>query len=818
MDGLYNHATNKSPIDNKKSLKRRFKSGKVSHEMVGIGKVLFRNASYRCYGGYRRKVELGSVRHVRTAASEKVNLRKIFDEQKYYNDFNKGSRKGRMIPRMWESSPKRGLFLNEKLVSPQGLIEFSNESLSKAKKLVDDMLLNADNEQGKLSYVRKLDQLSDLLCRVIDLAEFIRVVHLDSAWVEAAQLTHEMMFEYMNQLNTNVELYSKLKEVLEDSTIRLKLTDEEVEVAEYLKHDFERSGIHMDPQTRENFVAITQRISLLGSQFNEHIHSLENYWCEIPAADAESISPPLLKEIRSYQSSAPRSRNGGKSIKVPLAGHMPYSLLVSCPNSNVRKTIWIALHNSTKKQIEILDAILKYRALLANMLGYKSYAHYQLEFKMAKTPENVITFLENLQKHLLSSNNGVFPELKRLCEESNVSSVEDMTEEELFDYVKPWDRDYLLAKQHAYASENREDTYQNINEYLSVGTIMAGLNKLCEKLYNISFIPVPTGTGETWNSEEVRKIEVFDNSTNEVLGYLYLDFWSPKVLPSHFTIVCLRDLNLDIGSETRNEMRRTVQLDETETRQLPIVCLICNFSKASDGVPNSFNESPTLLSLEQVDTIFHEMGHAIHSMIGCTKLQNLSGTRCLTDFVELPSVLMEFFSKDPRVLCNIAAHYITGEPLPLELLKQYQSKGLILNECETFMQSKMALLDQVLHGEQVIAKGIDNLNSTEVYHKLESDLKVFADKWSTWHAKFPHLFSYGAVYYSYLLDRAIAKKIWNELFEGDPWNSEAGAKYKNSTLKWGGTRDPWHCLADALNIEQLKKGNSKAMEIIAQQI
>lgn len=130
----------------------------------------------------------------------------------------------------------------------------------------------------------------------------------------------------------------------------------------------------------------------------------------------------------------------------------------------------------------------------------------------------------------------------------------------------------------------------------------------------------------------------------------------------------------------------------------------------------------------------------------------------------------------------------------------------------------MALLDQVLHNESVVdfsnQDSLKNFSSTSVYHKLESELKVFADQWSTWHGKFPHLFSYGAVYYSYLLDRAIAEKIWNGLFEKDPWSRAAGEKYKESILKWGGARDPWLCLADALDDEALSKGDARAMEII----
>ncbi|KAG7662469.1 OCT1 [[Candida] subhashii] len=744
-----------------------------------------------------------------------LHLRKVFDDQKYFNNFNKPS----TTESIFDSSPRTGLFKNEYLSSPNGLVEFSKTSLVKAKALVQEMLREVRTNHGKLIYIKKMDQLSDIICRVIDVAEFIRVVHPSSKWVNAAQETHEIMYEFMNQLNINVDLYAYLRDILNDKYIRNELTEEEIKVGEYLKQDFERSGIHMDPETRNNFVAITQEISLLGSQFNNEISSLESYWCEITEDEFNQIEDPMLKqEIQRYQYRHMHRKPG--VVVIPLAEHLPFSLLNSCSIESIRKKLWVALHSSPKDQILRLNRFVEYRALLSRMLGYKSFAHYQLEHKMAKNPENVVTFLSNLQKSLKST--GVLEELSQLYkyrdqskdESSSISSPENIINE-----IKPWDRDYLLNK--LQQKQHAEPPSENISEYFSVGTIIAGLSKLFESLYGVSLVPQATLSGETWDQQQVRKLQVIENSTNKTLGYLYLDFWSDKVLPSHFTICCSRKLNTDIETESIESMEKLVQLDEDY--QLPIISLICNFSNRKNSIIGRFagvdNCKPTLLSLDQVDTIFHEMGHAMHSMLGRTQLHNLSGTRCATDFVELPSVLMEYFSKDPRVICQIGRHYESNSLLPKELLSQSHKQRIMLNNCENFMQSKMAMLDQVLHNEDTVKnlpKGLDTFDSTKIYHELENKLEVFADEYSTWHGKFPHLFSYGAVYYSYLLDRAIAEKIWQGLFSEDPWSKEAGTKYRESILKWGGTRDPWECLADALGQEELKKGDAKAMEIIGQ--
>lgn len=755
------------------------------------------------------------------------HITKVFDDSKYFADFNKSTINNfQNLPErlIFNSSPNVGLFKNKYLTTPHGLIEFSKKSLLTAKLLVRQMIAEVhESEEGKLSYIKKLDQLSDVLCRVIDVAEFIRVAHPSQKWINAAQKTHEIMFEYMNQLNTNVDLYLNLKDILEDKKICEKLSDEEIQVGEYLKQDFERSGIHMDPITRNNFVDITQQISLLGSHFNNEIHNLDKFWCEISKDEFNSITDETLKhEIMSLQSKA-SNKADKNAILVPLAGNIPYTLLLNCESESVRRKIWISLHNSSSEQISTLNDFLKYRAVLSKMLGYKSFSQYQLEHKMAKNPENVVTFLTNLQTSLKS---GVVEELKQLYQyKSNYNAT--ATDEEIIKEIKPWDRDYLLGKlQRDRENSNINSPNENISNYLSLGNIMQGLNLLFENIYNIKLIPQPTFKGETWDHNQVRKLKVFDLTKGEILGYLYLDFWSPKVLPSHFTIVCSRKLNTSIGTETVEEMSQVVHLNEAKNAQLPVISLICNFNKPNSSIGRfagvmDNEKKPTLLTLDQVDTIFHEMGHAMHSMIGKTDLHNLSGTRCSTDFVELPSVLMESFSKHPSVICKIAKHYESGEALSPELLSKYQRQRNLLDKCETFMQSKMAMLDQVLHNEDVV-KMLSNpetfgeFDSTKIYHAIESYLQIFADDWSTWHGKFPHLFSYGAVYYSYLLDRAIADKIWNGLFKQDPWSREAGEKYKNSILKWGGTRDPWICLADALSDPRLSKGDSKAMEVIGQ--
>lgn len=738
--------------------------------------VLVVGRSYRRWASQAARVTLEDTKN------DKL-IRKVFDDHRFYEKF-RGTK-----------GDNTGLFRNSWTTSVRLFPGFADTSLEKANALVDS-IVQARTSEERVQIVKRLDQLSDILCRVIDLCEFVRVVHPTSKYVTMAQETHEKMFEFMNQLNTHVPLYEALRDALEDPQITKLMSEEEIKVGEYLKQDFERSGINMDPTTRENFVSITNEISVLGSQFSEQVRLLAHRDCKVPKWAVDEMKNVVLKnEILSYQSVF--LKVGKDEYVIPFHLNVPFKILNECDSREVRKRVWICLHDTVPEQVQVLEAFLKYRAVLANMLGYRSFADYQLEYKMAKTPENVATLLTNLQASLRK---GVENELAQLCIDLEID-VND---------IKPWDRDYLvflLEERQLLENAEKWNNLPSITEYFSVGNVMVGLNKLFTRIYGISLIPVPTATGETWKENQVRKILVYDIEKKETLGYLYLDFWSSKVLPSHFTIVCSRQLNNDIGSESIDELKKEVQLQGDY--QLPVIALVCNFALYD-------STDPTLLTFDQVDTLFHEMGHAMHSMIGRTKLHNLSGTRCATDFVELPSVLMEFFSKDPRVLTMMGKHYKTGEPLTEELLNLHKQKQAVgsLQLCEKFVQSKMAVLDQILHDGEVIHH-LQDFDPVAAYHKLEQQSQVFPDTYSTWLGKIPHLFSYGAVYYLYLLDLTIAEKIWQQLFAAEPFSRSAGDKYKQSVLVWGGTRDPWECLSDALDTPELARGDSHAIEIIA---
>lgn len=199
-------------------------------------------------------------------------------------------------------------------------------------------------------------------------------------------------------------------------------------------------------------------------------------------------------------------------------------------------------------------------------------------------------------------------------------------------------------------------------------------------------------------------------------------------------------------------------------------------------------------------------------MIGRTDYHNVAGTRCPTDFVELPSILMEHFLAAPAVLQLFARHYADDRPLPLDLWERHRSSRSQFAALENNLQVVMAVLDHRLHGVSAPSGGVD---SSAIWHTVQEEFGVYPPVPGTaWHARFGHLHGYGAAYYSYLFDRAIAARVWDKTFARDPLDRGAGERYKNEVLRWGGGRDSWQCIGALLQDDVVTEGQTEALAML----
>ncbi|KAI1457425.1 mitochondrial intermediate peptidase-like protein [Annulohypoxylon moriforme] len=729
-------------------------------------------------------------------------LRQIFDSPPTFKDFAKPFFKVM-------SGENVGLFRNKYLTSPQGFLTFADVTIRRAQKVVNKVL-NASTLEDYKGIVRDLDRLSDLLCRVLDVSDFVRVTHPDAKIQEAASEAWSLVYQYMNQLNTETGLSNQLGKALANPEVMASWNEEEQTVAKLLQQDFMKSAIHLPKQSRDRFVDLSQRISELGAAFVEYMQP-EQTSLDFPSSKLYGLDPQIA-----------RSRTHGGSVRLRTMAPEATVALGFVHDEDTRKAIYYATRTASTGSIKLLEAMLQSRAELAKLSGFQSYGQMALHDKMmAKTPESVHQFLLALCKR---NEPLVEEEIAALLQQKR-KKVQSATTD-----LQPWDRDYYMSNIRL-AMRLRRRNNDVLSAYFSLGTVMQGLSRLFTRLYGIRLIPRDTLPGETWH-QDVRRLDVVSDTDGHV-AVLYCDlFYRPDKSPNpaHFTVRCSREISeaeirevaernedgaeelpkFDSLIDAANDGMHVSQSSGT-IKQLPTITLICDFEE------NKGRNKPALLDYYQMETLFHEMGHAIHSVLARTSLQNVAGTRCATDFAELPSTLMEHFCADPTVLGLFARHYVTDEPLPYELVIERLHIARRFEASDRENQIILAMLDQQYHSSLPNQDGFD---STEIYLNLQRNFgKLPPDPQGTrWQGFFGHLFGYGSTYYSYLFDQVLSKRVWDVVFSagqrGAALDRANGERLKENLLKWGGSRDPWRCLSDALQDERLVDGDEKAMRLV----
>ena len=736
-------------------------------------------------------------------------LRKIFDSPSFWNEFSFKQRSH------YQARPV-GLLQNRYLTSPQGFQTFAAASLEKCKRIVSKVLLYSSREEYK-RIVRDLDRLSDLLCRVIDVCDFMRNVHPDPRIQAAASKAYFMMFEYMNVLNTTTGLNDQLKQASRMADVYNSWSEEEKAVAAMLEKDFSKSAIELPRRERDAFVALSNDIARLGTDFVNNMAAAAPF-LTFNASSLRGMDPGLLQSLTRW-----------RSVALPTVGLPATVALRSVEDPKVRKEIYLAKCTSSRDNLLRLEQLLKRRAELAQLSGHQSFGHMTLADKMARTPEAVESFLDAMSN---SNAPRAQRELRELLELKKYKDSHPGTS----GHLDAWDRDYYTA-QLLLSLRSKDPAVDDLSAYFSLGTVMQGLSRLFHTLYGIRLVPCESLPGETWNAD-VRRLDVLDDREGRI-AVIYCDLFeragkSPN--PAHFTLRCSRRIEDDereaaVGvaqtdplfttpEEAVNDgLATNISTDDHKLYQLPTIALICDFSLPAPG----HRDRPVLLTFREVTTLFHEMGHALHSICGRTTLQNVSGTRCATDLAELPSVLMESFASAPEVLALYARHWETDEPLDPSRVQQRVEADRRMLGAQIENNVLLSMLDQRFHSATPLTwseRGVGEHASSAVYHSVCSQYSSIAEpRGTSWQGFFGHLYGYGATYYSYLFDRAIAGKVWRDVFQRTPQGAvdpNSGRVWREEVLRWGGGKDGWRCVAGALGDQEgtLAEGGKGAMEMV----
>ncbi|XP_047984865.1 LOW QUALITY PROTEIN: mitochondrial intermediate peptidase [Leguminivora glycinivorella] len=662
--------------------------------------------------GPRRRVSTWSP--LATAFNTRPNSRPIFDSLR----------------------ERTGLFNKPELTSFEGFTILKDQAISATDRLIEEATSGPSRPM-----VEVFDELSDTLCKVADLAEFVRIAHPQSHFAAAAEDACISVSGVVEKLNTHKGLYEALRYSVKRGT------SGDQHLAELFLFDFEQSGIQLENNKRKKVVGLNNLILQTGQRFMAGAAR--------PRRVPREVVPQNVRQFFSTE---------GDDIIVS-------GVYAECGEAAAREAAYRLYLAPDSQQDELLTTTLDARHELAELCGFGCYADRAIKASTMETASNVRQFLDILSDNLYDRAKLDFDAMLKMKKK----------ETPYLDTLSCWDTPYFT---HKAKTQLLNVANSDFSPYFSLGGCMEGLNMLCQELYGISLQSEEMLPGESW-APDVYKLAVV-HETEGLLGHIYCDLYERRGKPHqdcHFTIQGGK--YLPDGSY-----------------QNPIVVVMLSLS-------GGHRSGPALLSPGAVDNLFHEVGHAMHSMLARARHQHVSGTRCPTDLAELPSVLMEYFASDPQVVRRFARHFQTREAMPEHMLQRLCASKHLFGAQEMQLQVFYSALDQRYHGAGASHGGRTTAVLQEV-QKQYYGLPYVPD--TAWQHRFSHLIGYGAKYYSYLISRALAWSVWQRKFSSEPLSRAAGDALRQGVLRHGGARPPQEILGEYLGTEMTP--NTLAMALI----
>ncbi|HLW33499.1 MAG TPA: M3 family metallopeptidase [Aequorivita sp.] len=550
--------------------------------------------------------------------------------------------------------------------------------------------------------------------------------------------------EQRDAIYLNENLFQRFKTLYEKRE-SLNLDPESLKLLTEYYEDFKIAGANLPSEDKEKLKEYNSKLATLTTKFGKTLLAANNAGAVTftNKEDLAGVDEDFLKS---------RANEDGKGWAIPLQNTTQQPLLQSMDNRASReklfKAAWSRADGGANDTREIVKEIVELRAQKAKLLGFNNYAEWSLQKTMAKTPENVNKFFNGLISAGTAKAQAESDEIQKMIK----SEGGDFT-------LEPWDWDYyaeMVRKAKYDLDENQIKPYFEINNVLEKGVFYAA-----EKLYGITFkkrtdIPV--------YHEDVNVYELFEEN-GDPLGLFYTDFYAR---PSKRG-----------GAWMSNFVTQSKLYNKK-----PVIYNVCNFPKPADG-------EAALLTFDEVITMFHEFGHALHGFFADQQYPSLSGTSVARDFVEFPSQFNENWALYPEVLKNYAIHYQTGKQIPQELIDKIKKSGTFNQGYSLTENLASSNLDMQWHTisadnkiEDVNAFEKDALNKTklDVVHAVPPRYR------STY---FAHIFSggYAAGYYSYLWTEMLDHDAYNWFEDNGGLTRENGQRFRDMVLSRGNTQD-----------------------------
>ena len=559
-----------------------------------------------------------------------------------------------------------------------------------------------------------------------------------------------VLSKHYNNIYLNAQLFNRIQTVW-NSRNQLNLPTDDYKLLDDLYKSFVRSGAKLTAEEKEKVKAINTELSALTLKFGQNSLA-ENNSYELVVSDKNKLKG-LPNDL--LQSAADLAKKKGKegSYIFTLAYSNVVPFLQYCEDRGLRKELWTAYVNrgnnqNTNDNNEIAIKMANLRLERAKILGYENHSQYVLEESMAKTPQKVTRFLEDLWKPTL---------IKAKQEEAEIKSM--MQKDGISGEVQAYDWRFYSEKIKK-AKFNLDE--QELKPYFSLDNVTQGIFMVCKNLYGLQFerkndIPTYHPEATAWEVKEK------DGTT---IGLLFMDFFPRESKRGGAWMTSYKPQEMINGKRT-----------------YPVISIVCNFSKPTA-------EAPALFSMDEVRTYFHEFGHALHGLLSNVRHKSQAGTSVPRDFVELPSQIMENWATDPIVMKMYAKHYKTNEVIPDALIEKLELAGTFGQGFETAEFLASALLDMDFH---TITSPIATNSAAEFEKesmKKHGLISSIVPRHRATH--FGHIFAggYSSGYYSYKWSGVLDTDAFDQFKSTELFNPIKAQSFRKNILERGGTEDP----------------------------
>ena len=570
----------------------------------------------------------------------------------------------------------------------------------------------------------------------------------DDVMREAEKRLSPLFTEHSAYMTMNEALFARIKALYDDKA-NLGLTREQEMVLDKYYRMFVKGGALLDADKKAQLMEIEKQLSLASIQFGENALAETNAF-ELVITDEKDLAGLPQSSINAAREAAQAAGKEGWLFTLQKPSWIPF--LQYADNRELRKQMYLAYinrgdNNNANDNKEVIARILKLRQQKAQLFGYETFAEFQLEDKMAKTPEAAYNLLMTIWNAALPKAQAEAAELQKM-----------MDAEGKGEKLEAWDWWYYTEKlrEAKYALSESE-----LRPYFSLDNVRKGAFMVSEKLFGMKFQPVE---GLDVYHPEVETFEVLDADGSH-LALFYTDYF-PRATKR--------------AGAWMNNIVDASNIDGENQR--PMIVNVGNFT-----APTA--DTPSLLTIDETRTLFHELGHALHGFLTQTKYPSVSGTSVARDFVELPSQIMEHWAIEPEVLKMYALHYETGEPITDELIAKMQAASSFNSGFETVELVGAALLDMEFH----MLKDYTGFEANAFEKAVADKIGLIPQIAFRYRGPyFNHVFSggYAVGYYSYLWAEVLDADGFEAFRENGIFDEATGRSFRKNILEMGGSEEP----------------------------